>query len=77
MINPEGSATEYHFEYGLTTSYGTSVPVPDESIGSGTESIKVSKVAKGLKSKTTYHFRAVCKNSGGTSFGNDLTVLTK
>jgi len=76
-INPEGSAAEYHFEYGLTTSYGTSVPVPDESAGSGTESLKVSKLVKGLKSKTTYHFRLVCKNTGGTTNGNDIMVLTK
>jgi DNA-binding beta-propeller fold protein YncE len=26
-INPEGAATEYHFEYGTTTAYGESTPV--------------------------------------------------
>jgi hypothetical protein len=75
-INPEGATTEYHFEYGTTTSYGTSVPVPDEAIGSGTESVKASQVAKGLKSKTTYHFRSVCKNAGGTVNGKDVTFTT-
>jgi hypothetical protein len=27
MINPEGAATTYHFEYGTTTAYGQSTPV--------------------------------------------------
>jgi len=52
------------------------VPEPDESVGSGTEDKKVSKLVKGLKSKTTYHFRVVAKNAGGTCEGKDTTFTT-
>jgi hypothetical protein len=34
-VNPNGWATSYHFEYGTTTSYGASIPVPVASVGSG------------------------------------------
>lgn len=40
-INPNSQATEYHFEYGTSTSYGTSVPIPDGTIsGARAESKK-------------------------------------
>ncbi len=33
LINPQGKATTYHFDYGPTASYGSSVPVPDATAG--------------------------------------------
>jgi sugar lactone lactonase YvrE len=75
-VNPEGTATEYHFEYGETTSYGTSIPIPDETIGSGTEKVVVSEPVIGLSTDTTYHYRIVAKNEAGGTLGNDRTFST-
>jgi hypothetical protein len=65
-INPNGADTTYHFEYGTDTSYGTSVPVPDGDIGSGTTDVAVSQHITGLTPDTTYHYRLVATNASGT-----------
>ncbi|HEX6752606.1 MAG TPA: 6-bladed beta-propeller [Solirubrobacterales bacterium] len=75
-VNPHGFATTYRFEYGTTTSYGTSVPVPDKSGGSGTSGVKVSETISGLKGNTTYHFRIAAISAEGSSFGKDVTFTT-
>jgi len=49
IVNPEGAIGEYHFEYGTTTAYGTNVPSPDESIGSGIEDVAVKGRSKASK----------------------------
>jgi len=75
-VNPNGSETRYHFEYGKTTSYGSSVPVPSESVGSGTEAVAKSKTITGLSPETTYHYRVVAENSEGTSYGQDQEFIS-
>jgi sugar lactone lactonase YvrE len=76
-ISPEGRDTHYHFEYGTTTSYGTSVPVPARDAGAGTEPVAASETIKGLSARTTYHFRLVATNPEGVnSYGNDRTFGT-
>ena len=73
-VNPQASETKYRFEYGLTTSYGTKVPVPDASVGSGTSTVAVSQKLSGLEDGL-YHYRLVAYNSDGTSTGSDQTFL--
>lgn len=73
-VNPQGLATEYRFEYGKTTSYGSFVPL--ESVGSGYTDIAVSRVLTNLSSSTTYHFRIYASNSHGTTLGEDKTFTT-
>jgi len=75
-VNPNGKATTYRFEYGKTTSYGTKVPVPDGSAGSGSENVAVSQTIKGLTAGETYHFRVVASNSEGTANGSDMIFTT-
>jgi DNA-binding beta-propeller fold protein YncE len=76
-VNPEGTQTSYHFEYGTSTGYGTSVPVPDAALGAGTQPIKVSRLLSGLEGSTTYHFRAVASTSGGVVIdGGDESFTT-
>jgi hypothetical protein len=75
-VNPNGFATTYRFEYGKTTSYGTSVPVPNESVGSGTEAVAKTKTITGLSPETTYHFRVVAETSEGTAYGPDQSLTT-
>jgi hypothetical protein len=76
-LNPHGSATAYHFEYGPTTAYETSVPVPDASAGGGTEDTTVIVPIQNLNSGTTYHYRLVARNGFGESRGPDQTFTTQ
>jgi hypothetical protein len=62
-VNPNGADTTYRFEYGPTESYGTSVPVPDRGIGSGTSPDSVAQSITGLAANAEYHYRVVATNS--------------
>ena len=73
-VNPNGLSTTYHFEWGLTTSYGSSGPTTNA--GSGTAAVSVDEPESGLTTNTTYHFRLVATNSAGTTYGSDLTLRT-
>jgi len=75
-VDPQGLEASYHFEYGTTTAYGTSVPVPDAPVGSGDAAVPVSQAITGLQANTTYHFRIVATNANGTSYGADGEFTT-
>ena len=75
-VNPEGQSTTYQFDYGTTTGYGTSVPSPAASAGSGTTAVSKSQAVSGLRSSTTYHYRVEATNAAGTSYGPDHTFTT-
>ncbi len=75
-INPGGYSTAYHFEYGTTTEYGRSVPIPSANAGSGLSIVNVSSVVSGLLPGTTYHYRLVATHAGGTSYGANGSFTT-
>jgi len=75
VVNPQGISTTYHFEYGTTTSYGSSTP-ESSSIGNGTSNVTVSRAISGLSPGTTYHFRVVATNLEGATYGQDRTFST-
>jgi hypothetical protein len=75
-VNPDGVDTHYQFEYGTTTSYGHSVPVPSEDVGAGTANVKVSKTLSGLVRGIEYHFRVVATNGTDVAYGADRTFTT-
>jgi NHL repeat len=78
VVNPEGTQTAYHFEYGTSTAYGKSVPVPEAALGDGTQAIPVSQPISGLEGSTTYHFRVVANAGGGIIIdGADETFTTE
>jgi predicted lipoprotein with Yx(FWY)xxD motif len=71
-----GGTTTYHFEYGTTTAYGTSVPMPDVEVGTSLSS-QVSQPVTGLAADTVYHYRLVSNNSvEGTGVSEDGTFST-
>jgi hypothetical protein len=74
-INPNGSASTYLFQWGLTTGYG--VTTHPHSAGSGTSAVKVKSSVGGLFPGTVYHYRIVAFNKFGTSVGADHTFKTK
>jgi len=71
LVLPHGQPTSWHFEYGTTSAYGTST---------GTETANrahlVADRVTGLAAGTTYHFRLVATNGGGTADGPDRTFTT-
>lgn len=75
-VNPNGQGTTYRFDYGTTTAYGSSVPSPPASAGSGTSAVSESQALTGLAASTTYHYRLEATNATGTSYGADHTFTT-
>lgn len=74
VVNPRGTATSYHFDYGKTATYGTSTPT--QSAGSGGTNVKEHALLSGLLRHTTYHFRVVAVSGNGTTNGLDRTFHT-
>ena len=71
-IAPNGAVTACHFEYGLTTSYGS---VTATNILRASTAAVAADLA-GLPAATQYHFRTVATNRFGTTLGNDLPFHT-
>ena len=74
IVNPQGLATAYRFDYGATTAYGSSTAMM--GAGSGETSLSVHVDASGLQPGTTYHFRLVATSAFGTAYGADKVVTT-
>ena len=73
-VNPGGAVTEWWFEYGTSTSYGSATT--HTSTGSGSANVAVSRALTGLSAATTYHYRLVAKNASGTANGGDGLFTT-
>ena len=73
-VNPGGATTEWWFEYGTSTAYGsTTTPT---GVGSGVVNLSVSRALSGLAPATTYHYRLVAKNTSATTNGADGLFTT-
>jgi hypothetical protein len=72
-VNPDGLTTTVRFQYGRTTSYG-STTANQTKTGNTTQNVTAN--ISGLTANTTYHFRIVATNSHGTSYGSDRTFTT-
>ena len=73
-INPNGAITTYYFEYGTSSSYGSTTSEIDT--GSGTNSISVAANLTSLNSNTTYYYRIVATNNSGTIKGGQKSFTT-
>jgi hypothetical protein len=78
-VDPQGNETSYRFEYGTSEAYGSSIPVPDGAVGSGSSPIAVSSHVQGLAPSTTYHYRVVAlvSSRGETVAGADGSFTTQ
>jgi phospholipase C len=76
-VNPnEGDVSDCRFEYGMSSSYGSSLPCTAPT-GSGSTPVEVSASLADLAANATYHFRIVATNSGGVGVGGDQTFVTE
>jgi streptogramin lyase len=73
-IRANKQTTQYSFEYGTTTAYGSATTAKPAGVSgvSGT----FTATATGLAAATTYHFRVVATNATGTTYGPDQVLTT-
>jgi hypothetical protein len=75
--NPKGgTVSNCHFNYGLSESYGSSMPCSSLPASGATSPVPVSAAISGLAAATIYHFQIVVTNEIGTSYGSDETFKT-
>ena len=68
-----GGGAGVHFDYGLTTAYGSHTPVEQAT---GVTPAAVSAPLGGLAPSTTYHYRVVAATMDGSAAGADQTFTT-
>lgn len=73
-VNPNGSATSAWFQYGTTTSYGSSTA--SQNLGAGTSQVAANASVSGLTCGTLYHVRVAGQNGVGSQQGTDQTFTT-
>ncbi len=74
-VNANNYSTVVTFEYGLTTSYGSTADAIQSPV-TGNLSIPVSSGITGLSPGTTYYFRIKAVNVGGTVYSTGLSFKT-
>lgn len=70
LINPQGTASTYHVEYGPSLAYGQGTP--EIEVGSSHGAVPVSVHVEGLE-PTGYNFRVVATNSAGSTTSSNQT----
>ena len=73
LLNPHGLSTSVNFQYGPTTSYGSTTPVRTQT---GNTYRNISANINGLMANRVYHFRIKATNMAGTRLGGDRTFTT-
>jgi uncharacterized protein (TIGR02145 family) len=76
IVNPNYLQTTVTFEYGTTTNYSSIISAEQNPV-SDNSNVSVTANINGLTVATIYHFRVKAVNSLGTSYGNDMTFITK
>ena len=73
VVNPQGQATSYEFQWGTSTAYGnTTAPAG----ASGSDPQSASSALTGLTPGTTYHYRLIANQAGASTNGQDRTFTT-
>lgn len=74
-VNANSLSTTVTFEYGTSTSYGSSVTASQSPI-TGNDNTNVSANISGLTLGTTYYFRTNATSSAGTTYGTQVSFIT-
>ncbi|MHB8086712.1 MAG: sortase [Anaerolineaceae bacterium] len=76
VVNANNNDTQYSFDYGLDTTYGTTLSDSLTNV-TGTSDTAVSFAVSGLTPNTTYHYRINAHNDYGTTHGEDVQVTVR
>jgi phosphodiesterase/alkaline phosphatase D-like protein len=80
QVNPNGVATNYHFEYGKSTLFGEFTldqKTPERTAGNGSILTRFSSTLTGLEADTTYYYQLVAENEYGISRGAIFSFTTR
>jgi hypothetical protein len=75
-VNANYGSSTVTFEYGLDSSYGTTLAATPGTV-TGASTSAVTAALSGLTPNTTYHYRVVAQNSAGTTRGLDQSFTTQ
>ncbi len=76
-VDPNGSATTYHFDLGITTDYGSQSPSSDAAVGADYSAHLLTFALTGLDPGASYHYRVVGTSPAGVSYGADQIFTTQ
>ncbi len=74
IVNPDGDSTVWLFDYGTTTSYGSTSGLG--TLAANTGQAAVSTNLSGLTAGQTYHYRLRASNANGTAVTTDRSFAT-
>ena len=76
-VNPQGSSTQVHFEYGAANCESSAcAKTVNVNVGAGASEKKAEVTIEGLLPAASYHFRVVAKSVEGTASGTDTIFTT-
>jgi hypothetical protein len=77
-VDPQGTDTRYHFEFGTSTAYGSTAPSTDAEAGSGSSEQAAAAILAELQPNKAYHYRIVATDAEGDRvYGADRTFTTQ
>ncbi|MGC2063196.1 MAG: PA domain-containing protein [Thermodesulfovibrionales bacterium] len=72
-VNPNAMSTDVNFDYGPTTTYGTTIAATPATV-TGATPTGVSAAISGLSPNTKYYYRVNATNFFGTSYGGGIFI---
>jgi hypothetical protein len=73
VVNPNGQAANYRFNYGTTSAYG--LTTANQPIAAGAADVTATATLNGLTPGATYHYRLVASGIAGTTLGQDQVFV--
>ena len=73
-LDPDGLATDYFFDFGISSEYSQKTPKVTMPAGTGITPVTPAGIS-GLQAGRVYHYRLVAHNALGTTKGADHTLL--
>jgi hypothetical protein len=73
-VDPHGQSTDYAFQYGTSSGYGSETPLA--AAGNGSSTVKIADAITGLSPNTLYHYRLIASSAAGKALGSDRTFVT-
>ena len=75
VVNPNNQVTAYHFQYGLTDTYG--FQSSSQTVPAGSTPVAVQVALPGLQPGQVYHYRLVANHGANSiTYGADMTFQT-